>query len=735
MLILSAALFGVAEGARSYAFNDNGKILEDAGKFRENPGRHLAAVTSDDSGKKAIYVLPGYMGSKLYQGNAEKWFDSSAMIAEISAWYVSAIFGGNSSLFTQDEEGAGIKVDALFGKDEYGTFDSYESLIDKLQEEFDEDYGGNGEYEVIFYPFNWLGDLNNSASLLEENINSGGYERVVFVTHSTGGLLASAYIAKPENRSKVEKAVLIAAPLFGTYMGLMPIEFGETPGLNDLLLSLFNPYEIQTLEIPIVHRWVKAVTKNSPTTYQLFPSLEYLKLHPLRYEENTPEGKEYETVSSVERYYSVLDESENINSQLTAGNIRSHFHLRNNVFGSEPNSIVKLWEEVNTTLIGNEYGFITPYTPVYEKESGNTKIKDMLFNMNGDGTVLYSSSAAAANPQNHQLDYVNFENLSHSELVRDSSVLNRVGELIKGVSASRAVSAQEEAPADGMSGHLKLHIEADKPVNILIYNGSTAAARVEDMVLAVFNESDRKNFSYTSLTVSEDITNAILYLPNASCRVVFYGDAADESVDFTVDVTTLDYDGFNTGMATYNADKTSAVGEILTLDATSTVTGDNIGSLAAGLPVNPVLFYNQWELESEKTLAGIGATGVIQIFGPDAETGSVNASDLAWSSSDPGIVSVSDTGEISAIGQGEAVIFAAARNASYKFSRSVVTVTGGGNDDDGSGSGSGGCYSGAAGTVALALFLLAHALVGKKRQKSRHEISAWLGAIALLLKF
>ncbi|MDR3333113.1 MAG: Ig-like domain-containing protein [Synergistaceae bacterium] len=50
------------------------------------------------------------------------------------------------------------------------------------------------------------------------------------------------------------------------------------------------------------------------------------------------------------------------------------------------------------------------------------------------------------------------------------------------------------------------------------------------------------------------------------------------------------------------------------------------------------------------------------------------AADLGWSSSDPDIVSVSDAGGITALAAGEAVIFAAAQNESYKYLRSVVTV-------------------------------------------------------------
>lgn len=64
-----------------------------------------------------------------------------------------------------------------------------------------------------FFPYNWLEDLNDSVKKLERDIRKNHYDSVIFVTHSTGGLLASAFIAKSDaNKLLVSKAILIAAP-------------------------------------------------------------------------------------------------------------------------------------------------------------------------------------------------------------------------------------------------------------------------------------------------------------------------------------------------------------------------------------------------------------------------------------------------------------------------------------------------------------------------------------------
>lgn len=92
-----------------------------------------------------------------------------------------------------------------------------------------------------FFPYNWLEDLNDSVKKLERDIRKNHYDSVIFVTHSTGGLLASAFIAKSNaNKLLVSKAILIAAPLFGTYASLLPIERGDSRkfDFNEILSNI-----------------------------------------------------------------------------------------------------------------------------------------------------------------------------------------------------------------------------------------------------------------------------------------------------------------------------------------------------------------------------------------------------------------------------------------------------------------------------------------------------------------
>ena len=167
---------------------------------------------------KAIYVLPGYMGSRLYDSiGYEVWADMDVLTGDVFAYTAP---GGNTSILLQDPDGMGSKVRAESILDIFGAQDEYRDLMWKLKWEFTGSNTYKGiKYDVVFFPYNWLGDVNESAQLLADDINSKGYDKVVLVTHSTGALVAATYIASSTaNQMKVEKAILLAPPLFGTYV-------------------------------------------------------------------------------------------------------------------------------------------------------------------------------------------------------------------------------------------------------------------------------------------------------------------------------------------------------------------------------------------------------------------------------------------------------------------------------------------------------------------------------------
>jgi pimeloyl-ACP methyl ester carboxylesterase len=559
---------------------------------------------------------------------------------------------------------------------------------------------------------------------LQNHIKGRAYDRVVLVTHSTGGLLASAYIAldnrEAEVRKKVEKAVLIAAPLFGLYKTYQAIEAGEG------------------LPIPAtsgMKEWVKHVTHNSPTSYQLLPSQELLGHNLIQVYED---GEQ--TILNPLKYYDFLNSRKSFNSLLTNGGDKSHRHFRQEALQGD---ILKVLNRLGDrlTLIGSDYGHDTIYSVVY-KGKNNSKF-DVLVDKEGDGTIWWASSRGARRSfTDLPANYKNFRGMNHSDLRAEPEVLNFVNQTIAGEiprSAAESNPAARRAEEDyGMSDRVKLHVISEKDVDVSIKDSSSEV--VASITAGFPNGFNGETFSYFLTTADPDETDFVIYLPNTGYEVSFSSsENTDTPAGFTVEATTLGYDGFNTAKATYETSFTGASGEIMTLDLTSkTVTTQNLGTLeVSGKTVTPVVFYSQWELESAKTV-GVGETAAITLSGADVTAGNVYESDLSWSSSDPDVVSVSSGGKVTGLKEGEAVIFAASQDDSYKFSRSVVTVTAGSNPDNpdnpnypgdpdqnnpdspagpvaSSGSG-GGCDAGAAFAMSVLAALGALALrMGKKR--------------------
>lgn len=201
-------LYTTTGGTKADIYSDFSTVLADL-------ANQILGLTG--KAKKAIYVLPGYLGSELYDGpdgttgGKRLWFPANPLDLD------TIVGQENLRKFYQDEYGNGTQLHVDYDRDEYGVWSTYKTLVKKLKEEFD------GKYDVRFFPYNWLEDLNDSVTKLENDIRKNDYNSVIFVTHSTGGLLASAFIAKSNaNKLLVSKAILIAAPPFRNIRILAP---------------------------------------------------------------------------------------------------------------------------------------------------------------------------------------------------------------------------------------------------------------------------------------------------------------------------------------------------------------------------------------------------------------------------------------------------------------------------------------------------------------------------------
>ena len=630
------------------------------------------ASVSATSSKNAIIVLPGYLGSELYEGaygvsgGTKLWVDA---LSNIGWWSTD-----KKQKFVQDINSNGTQTHVEFYNaatgygDDYGAQNQYQSLITSLKSKF------SSKYEVVFFPYNWLENLNDEALRLEKFINNKGYGKVVLITHSTGGLLASTYVARSrDNKLKVAKAILIAPPLLGTYAALFPIERGDS---GDFFQQGFWNNVIDALTS---NKWIKSWAHSSPTTYQLLPSNEYLEQIPLLDKRGLFQSDLVASTASA--MYSVMNQSDNINPRLTNGSNKGHKYFRETVLGGD---IVNGWiDPLNTlltvdTVILGATGISTPSKAIYKEPLiGTNRVLDSIeYSKNGDGTVQSISALAQKKGQATRFKTTKMTyKTGHGDLVKDSGLINDVCNYISsinlaGVSLSTFMSQdtddmQEIAEVGaGMTDVLKIKYDCDKSVTATIYD--IYGAKVAQA--AGYDEEgfDGNDFIYDFTAFDEEETGAQIYMPCEGYKLVFtYGESKDLSINYDVSVSTLDFDGNASTTVEKVLQKTSVGGYIVSIDGTGgPITDENIGEKIIG---KTTVYFTDWELvESLKAKSG----DIMQAEITGSEAKDVEAL-LSWSSSDEAVATVDSNGNIAAIGFGSAVIAATDGN---KIFTTIVTV-------------------------------------------------------------
>jgi uncharacterized protein YjdB/pimeloyl-ACP methyl ester carboxylesterase len=661
-------------------------------------------IATSELEKKAIYILPGFLGSELYytkNGSDELLWVKLGTIDPLE----------QIKLINPHQDGSEGEVSPFYvlgkditpyGKDDYGASNHYKELVDRLKSEF------SSTYDVKFFPFNWLGDLNAELAKLELDINANRYNKVVFVTHSTGGLLASAYIAKSKtNQSKIEKAVLIAPPLFGTYASLYPLENGSIGKLDFIKIKDF------AANFATSNTLIKNIMHNAPTPYQLLPSKEYfastraLDLRYAYYYAGTGIPPSYACVEIPwNSFYMMLVTSPNLNHELLnyQYNSRTHKNFREkSVVTNGTGSIVDTLRRVDVTLIGTMYGFMTPMTAQYSLINDSYCFFDMIYNESGDGTV-FSSSHGVALDKNHDVEtnllpVIDAKNLftkgsaktpNHGKLIKSEQVIEEVISLINksakakssSINKSNNISAKSislhSLEGEGMSAYIKIRVESPQQIITKVFDAQNNEVAYSDGE----NESgfDGEDFICDQFGDGGETLTSI-YMPKSGYVVRFYcGDSPNTPVEAYVTVNLLDPDGNVTGFGFYATDSTVGGGETLSLDLTNGVSENNIGSLASvsnypSLKISTETFATDWKLDFSYvkkpadvvTLDNIGDTATVGVIG------NVNLDVIEWSSDDESVVTV-DKGVLTAVGHGRAIVSAYSTDGSGKSEKFHVKV-------------------------------------------------------------
>lgn len=174
--------------------------------------------TAPPSGKKPIVIiLPGIMGSNLYDGDKRLWLNYWGMLK------------GNLTKLDFDVTG---KIES---RSVVKT--SYHRLAKRL----------DAAYDVVIFPFDWRKPLNECAAIFNDKIiELLGYKQPIkIVGHSMGGVLVRDFIVNHPNtwqilnESKGFRLLFLGAPLGGSHR-ILTVLYGQDSIINSL--NMIDPF-------------------------------------------------------------------------------------------------------------------------------------------------------------------------------------------------------------------------------------------------------------------------------------------------------------------------------------------------------------------------------------------------------------------------------------------------------------------------------------------------------------
>lgn len=261
-----------------------------------------------DKERRAIIILPGLFASGLYDtatgkgvwdplesldlafgdvigpdginlGNVFALLFEEALQAELNKLYANEKYGAEDSLFNLmavNEDGSPsvttVKPVPWTSQSrlKFGVINAQKQMYTFLQNNYGEDYN----VQVFNYDFRL--DNRYCAAELEKYINEMGYEEVILVSHSNGGQVAAAYLAKSEaNRNKVKKYISYNSPYYGSFSAIQILENVNAmlAGAISMLESLLPGSSADIIEV-FNKQFIRLI--NVWTAYQLLPSFELL---------------------------------------------------------------------------------------------------------------------------------------------------------------------------------------------------------------------------------------------------------------------------------------------------------------------------------------------------------------------------------------------------------------------------------------------------------------------------
>lgn len=335
---------------------------------------------------KAIVIIPGIMGSKLYNSGTKIW-PSAFKLDQLKCNENGISIYPNITVDNTDTDGAGATCRLLY---------------QSLSAEF------GGHYDVFLFSYDWRKSCAAAAQKLQTRLSN--YTNVVIVAHSMGGLVASKYLAlSSSNQNKVSKLITLGTPYNGSVKALNVFETGAATGF------LNNDSWITT----VIKNKIKEIVCNLPGLYELLPTSRHFLKEAGYIRNNSSLINTHSASYSFMKNRSWGKKQDGSTKQMFNQAISFHNSLlTNNIHIANNTSIVECYK-----IYG--YGKNTPTCVNYDS-NGDIYLS---FNNDGDGTVISSSAICS---QSKTANRIYGYNVNHVGLALNAEVIGQVKAIIKG---------------------------------------------------------------------------------------------------------------------------------------------------------------------------------------------------------------------------------------------------------------------------------------------------------------
>ena len=369
--------------------------------------------------RKAIIIVPGVMGTELKLTTAQRGLSAGTQVwppiqGDEDFSDIAVINKTLDKLASIDCDASGNSVYDLCVKndDNYGAFDQYKTLYNKLKSTY------SATHDVIFFGYDWRKPNAVSGDLLRQKVTE--YDCVIIVAHSMGGLVTSHMLKDTAIRQKIEKVITLGTPYLGSLEMLPVMSHGHFGYINTALENL-PKFIAWIAKESVLQPVLQAMAVDIPSLYELLPTEKFFSLdnrwyYSIKYLFTGTE--KFKTFSSTKTWIQIARDEKalgDFNTQLFDNAISAHSSLW--LDNSHITSKVDTYY-----LVGDDYDTMRTYTfkDGFADSYSTTSVTA------GDGTVL--SYSAALNDMYSSKTY--FTKANHNDLISRSNVLSFIERII-----------------------------------------------------------------------------------------------------------------------------------------------------------------------------------------------------------------------------------------------------------------------------------------------------------------